>query len=228
MKNRKELLLAAGIWLASVALMLAFSSLGKHTSDAEVISKIFHGISMVLLFVPFAISISAALYSVWMMNVANTARKEKRVDDAIACMTKIRYTMPLALPLAFIGFRWWIALIAVAVVYGTYKWGLKLYPWPNIKRALMHEDGTAWETTILVWINLIFFVGACVVPLVCLVIMICLLYLIGKSGLVESVFRDVNRPCYTCGSCIHYDSGKCLKHNRNVSSSDNACGSFSS
>lgn len=228
MKNRKELLPVAGVMLALVALKWVFRILSGHTGDAETLSKVFEEISLILMLVQCAISIWAALYSVWMMYKANTARKEGRVDDCIDCMAKIRYTMPLALPLAFIGFRLWLIVLAIVVVYAIYKWGLKLYPWQNVKRVLLHEDGTAWESTILLWINLLFFVGACVVPLVCLVIMIALLYLLGKSGFVESVFRDVNRPCYTCGSCIHYNGGRCLKHNRNVSSSDNACDSFSS
>lgn len=236
MKNRKELLVAVGIWLTVAALTFLSSYLGELTSDTEALSNMFHKISIVLFFVALAMSILAALYSVWMMYRANTARKEKRIDDCIASMVKIRYTMPLGLPLVFIGFRWWIVLLAVVMVYGVYKWGLKLYPWNSIKQSLTHKNGTTWETTILVWINLIFFIGACIIPLACFAIMTALLYLFGSTGIVDRMIKDVNgvnsggksgAPHTTCANCAYFTGYSCSKTDLGASSNDPSCPNFS-
>lgn len=213
MKNKYELLGYALMWLAAAAVVLLVGALSYWLQDYEGLSKGLMTATRILLVIPVGASLAAAVYSIVMLRKGVKAVESG--EDNLPYLVKVHYTMPLALPLAYMGFSIWSIAFSILLVYSIYKWALPQYPWKGVKRMLFHSDGVSWTTTIITWVNLLFFISAGLIPLLSLLLIVVVLYIFGQSGAIEYMLNSANgvgggSGSRTCSSCAFYSGGGCI------------------
>jgi hypothetical protein len=145
-------------------------------------------------------------------------------EDYNEYKTRIHYTLPFAFALGGFGFSFIGIALAIFLVWMLHKWARPIYDWNEMKAVLLHRNGTSWKRTALTWVNVAFFVLVAIIPLVILGIIIGILYLLGKSGIVDGLFNmvtgtmrggggsGVSSAFNSCDNCAHYGvggDGKC-------------------
>ena len=175
-----------------------------------------------------AISVYAAVFSLKQFKKAYLALKSG--GNVQEYKDKIHYTLPLAFPLAGLGFSFLSVVFAAILVYIIYKWGRYLYSWEDMKRVLFHRGGVTWGRTILTWVNALFFLFAGFIPLI---IAALILYIVSgvlsgsgsSSGSSGEQPRDLDAEWRTCKHCAYYDGFECHLH-KEYPKPDDTCSSF--
>lgn len=215
MKNSKQLLAAATLWIGGFVIGMVLAGLAHVSSDVEWLKSIFSALAIVALMVPIPMSCVALVYSLWQFY------KIGKGDNVKERKTKIHYTLPLAFPIGCVGLSPLGFVIAFVLAYALFKWARPHYEWNEVKAVLLHREGNSWGHTLLTWLNVIFFILSAVYPILILTLIFGILYLLGKSGAIDGFFRMITNTMSSVGSsdfvscddCKHYNvhgEGKCV------------------
>ena len=214
----------AAIAFKSGARLEEGSSLPDFSAPLVVVFGVFPALILV------AISIWAAVTA--LMQFKKAYRASKAGMSAKEYKDIVHYTLPLAFPLAGLGFSFLSVIFAAILAYIIFKWGRYLYPWEPMKRILLHRDGVSWERTVITWINALFFLFAGFLPLLTVVIFAAIItgFLSGTgsgSGSNSSGEQPGNSDdeWRTCKHCAYYDGFECHRTNEYPKPND-SCSSF--
>ncbi len=213
MKNAKDFKKYALIWGCSWAVGLTLYSISNAIKEEKELA----GVIMLFATIGLLIAMGISLYAmvVGLLQFRKAYMAQQAGEDIQPYLDKIHYTLPFALPFGFMGFSPMGFVISAILFFIIYKWARYIYSWEEMKDVLLHRNGVSWGRTILTWLNTIFFLFAALLPLIILAIVIGILYLLGKSGVIDHMFNMVTNTMASAGSsgfnscanCSHYGIG---------------------
>lgn len=233
MKSAKDFKKYALIWVCSWAIGLILYNVSNAVKEKEELAGVIMLFATIGLLIAMGISFYAMVVGLWQFRKAYMAQQAG--EDIQPYLDKIHYTLPFAFPLGFMGFSPMGFVISAVLFYIIYKWGRYIYSWSDIKSVLLHKNGVSWGRTIRTWLSALFFAFAALLPLIMLALLIGLLYLLGKSGVIDGMFNMVTNTmasagssgAKSCASCAYFTGYSCAKSGLGASSSDSACSDFS-
>jgi hypothetical protein len=233
MKDREQFL---KVFLLQIILLacsaIVFATASGLEEGADTLAKVFTPITVVFGVLPalavVGIAVYAAVDSLKLFKPAYQA--SRRGQNIQEYKERIHYTLPLAFPLAGLGFSFLSVIFAAILAYIIFKWGRYLYPWDDMKRVLFHRGGTTWGRTLLTWVNALFFLFAGFLPLITIVIFFAIIsgFLSGSgssSGSSGEQPRNSDEEWRTCRHCAYYDGFECHRTNEYPKPND-SCSSF--
>ena len=222
MKSREQFIRFAVIYACAWLIGMVMFGLAQLTVEIEWLTAIFSILGVLSLLFPVGIGFYAGVYSV--LQFRNAYNAYVAGEDYNEYKTRIHYTLPFAFALGGFGFSFIGIALAIFLVWMLHKWARPIYDWNEMKGILLHRNGTSWKRTALTWVNVAFFVLVAIIPLVILGIIIGILYLLGKSGIIDGFFNmvtgtmgggggsGVSSAFNSCDNCAHYGvggDGKC-------------------
>jgi hypothetical protein len=213
MKNVKEFKKYATIWLCSWAIGLVLYGIASSIKEEKEVA----GVIMLLATIGLVTAIGISFYSmvVGLLQFRKAYNAQQAGEDMQPYLDKIHYTLPFALPLGFMGFSPMGFVILAIIFYVIYKWARHIYSWDDMKCVLLHQNGASWGRTIRTWMSSIFFLFAALLPIIILLIIIGILYLLGKSGMINGLFNMAQNTMAgsgtsgfnSCSDCAYYSVG---------------------
>ncbi len=173
------------------------------------------------------------------MHKAKQAFDAGNNEEVSSYKLQTHYSLPFAIPVGIGGFTPFGIVLAFALAYMIYKWGLPLYKWSDIKKVLLHRDGTTWKCTLLTWVNFYFFFIASFYIVLVVSVIIAIIYILFKAGIVQGAWEGLTNMVTStmanagssshrsCASCAYFTGYSCAKSGLGASSSDPACSDFS-
>jgi hypothetical protein len=222
MKSREQFIKFAVIYASAWLIGMVMFGLATLAVEIEWLAAIFSILGTLSLLFPVGFGFYAGVYSV--LQFRNAYNAYVAGEDYNEYKTRIHYTLPFAFALGGFGFSFVGIALAIFLVWMLHKWARPIYDWNEMKGILLHRNGTSWKRTALTWVNVAFFVLVAIIPLVILGIIIGILYLLGKSGIVDGLFNmvtgtmrggggsGVSSAFNSCDNCAHYGvggDGKC-------------------
>ena len=185
-----------------------------------------YAVAMVLFLTIIAWAITLFAFGAYSLYRAMSAMyKAKKALDAgnneevSAYKLQIHYSLPFAIPVGIGGFTPFGIVLAFALAYMIYKWGLPLYKWSDMKKVLFHKDGTTWKCTLLTWANFYFFFIASFYIVFVVSVIIAIIYLLFKLGIAQAAWEGLTNLVTntmasagssgfnSCANCSHYGIG---------------------
>lgn len=237
MKDRQQFLKYAKIWACTWVFGMVMFGIGKFTADIEWLAGIFALLGTISMLFPVGLGFYSGVYAI--LQFRNAYKAYQAGEDYEVYKTRIHYSLAFAMPLGGLGFSPLGVALAAFLVWMLYKWARPIYDWNEMKDVLLHRNGISWKHTALTWVNVMFFVLVAVIPLVILGIVIGILYLIGKSGIVNGLFNMVTNTMggagssnddvslgHHCSECAYYQDGFCNLKAAATYPDSIACGRF--
>lgn len=223
----KGLLAVLGVALACLAIGYpAKLMLGEENALSYAVAMILFVVIMAwgaTVIVFGAYSLYRAMHAMYKAKQAFDAGND---EEVAAYKLQIHYSLPFAFPVGIGGFTPFGIVLAFALAYMIYKWGLPLYKWSDVKKALFHKDGTTWKCTLLTWANFYFFFMASFYIVFVVSIIVAIIYLLFKLGVAQAAWEGltnlVSNTMANAGSSSRYNScHDCAYYNI---MGDSACG----